>query len=211
MKQAEQSHQEMLLFPAMSGCGQGIIENQISAAQWALQRVVSNWNMGAHEVTLYAQLHWALCPAQSTTFSKYAVRLERMPALSAADEIECGNVTFWGKTKNWKVAKSMKTQVEKPEKECPEQGLHLNSTAEPKHRLGALSSLEKPYGIWAGGSCSADPSFATEANPDNKVSLNIYLSRSEDSHFMKLLPGSEEYLTLSRQQTSLLNLWNGDF
>lgn len=40
-------------------------------------------------------------------------------------------------------AKSIRTQEEAPEKEGPEQELHLDSTAEPNHRLDVL---EKPYG-----------------------------------------------------------------
>lgn len=171
-------------------------------------RVVSNWNMGVHEVTHCAQLHWAPCPAQSTTFSKHAVRLERTSALCTEDKIECGNITFWGKTKNWMAAKSIRTQEEAPEKEGPEQELHLDSTAEPNHRLDVL---EKPYGTRVEG-----PAMQLQVLQLKPILTIKFPSRSitADKRIHTLwgfLPRSEERLTLSsQQQTSLLNLWNGD-
>lgn len=137
-------------------------------------RVVSNWNMGVHEVTHCAQLHWAPCPAQSTTFSKHTVRLERTSALCAEDKIECGNITFWGKTKNWTAAKSMRTLEEAPEKKGPWARAPSWFYCWAKPPPGCAGETLRNA---SGGSCNAAPSFATEANPDNKVSLKIYLSR----------------------------------
>lgn len=102
----------------------------------------------------------------------------------------------------------MRTQEEAPEKKGPEQELHLDSTAEPNHRLNVL---EKPYGTRVEG-----PAMQLQVLQLKPILTIKFFSRSisADKRIHTLwgfFPRSEERLTLSsQQQTSLLNLWNGD-